>query len=317
MSRIWSWQPEDMRPDPSRVRGKIRLWRQEWAAAGVEVDRTAALTLPHLLKCLAQCDESTNIGKRDAFMLVLAYCNLHRRTELTDLLVKHVRILPTGLLVTTATSKTDRQAKGVTEFIADRDDIRLIARARAWFAVLKELGADGPDQPVFRALTVTGRLVPRAHATRRGKCMRDGAINERVQLLAGRAGIPYIAGKKARAQPAGRRQHRHDRHRCAPAGTQPARPLVAGGEHGRHRLRPAVPRPAGRPAVQGALGQLRRHHLTQRPPAAQLLSGRRATPDREWRAPRSHATSPPSARAHGLFPLRPCPRPPWSGQKPC
>ncbi|MFE9976194.1 hypothetical protein ACFYRD_37185 [Streptomyces hirsutus] len=27
MSRIWNWQPEDMRPDPSRVRGKIRLWR--------------------------------------------------------------------------------------------------------------------------------------------------------------------------------------------------------------------------------------------------------------------------------------------------
>ncbi|CAL9324767.1 hypothetical protein [Streptomyces sp. SudanB66_2053] len=162
MSRIWNWQPADMRPYPTRVRGKIRLWRQEWAAAGGEVDRAAALTLPYLLKCPEQCDESTNIGKRDAFMLTLAYCNLHRRTELTDLLVKHVRILPPGLLVTTATSKTDRQAKGATEFIADRDDIRLVDRAKAWFAVLKELGADGPAQPVSRALTVTGRLADRA-----------------------------------------------------------------------------------------------------------------------------------------------------------
>ncbi|WP_143626300.1 hypothetical protein [Streptomyces viridosporus] len=180
MSRLWNWQPEDMRPGPSRVRGKIRLWRQEWAAAGGEVDRTAALTIADLLKCLAQCDESTNIGKRDALILALAHCNLHRRAELTDLLVKHIKILPTGLLVTTATSKTDRQVKGVPEFIADRDDIRLVARARAWFAVLKELGADGPTQPVFRALTVTGRLANRAHATRRGECMKGGAINERV-----------------------------------------------------------------------------------------------------------------------------------------
>ncbi|MER5995932.1 hypothetical protein [Streptomyces viridosporus] len=129
-------------------------------------------------------------------MLVLAYGNLHRRAELTDLLVKHVRILPTGLLVTTATSKTYRQAKGATEFIADRDGIRLVARARAWFAVLKELGADAPAQPAFRSLTVTGRLANRAHATRRGERMKGSAVNEHVQLLAGRAGIPYIGGRR-------------------------------------------------------------------------------------------------------------------------
>ncbi|MEV5049429.1 tyrosine-type recombinase/integrase [Streptomyces griseoincarnatus] len=199
MSRIWNWQPADMRPDPTRVRGKIRRWRQEWAAAGGEVDRAAALTLPYLLKCLEQCDESTNIGKRDAFMLTLAYSNLHRRAELTDLLVKHMKILPTGLLVTTATSKTDRQAKGATEFIADRDDIRLVHRAKAWFAVLKEFDADAPAQPVFRALTVTGRLANRRLATRRGERMKGGAVNERVQLLASRAGIPYLGGKKVRA----------------------------------------------------------------------------------------------------------------------
>ncbi|MFD0229290.1 hypothetical protein ACWGPD_25185 [Streptomyces hirsutus] len=199
MSRIWNWQPEDMQPDPSRVRGKIRLWRQEWAAAGGEVERSAALTLPYLLKCLVQCDESTNIGRRDAFALALAYCNVHRRAELTDLLVKHVKILPTGLLVTTATSKTDKQAKGSTEFIADRDDIQLVARARAWYAVLKDLGADRPDQPVFRALTVTGRLANRTLATWRGDRMKGGAVNDRVQLLATKAGIPYIANKKVTA----------------------------------------------------------------------------------------------------------------------
>ncbi|MEU0683526.1 hypothetical protein [Streptomyces albogriseolus] len=188
-----------MRPDPTRVRGKIRLWRQEWAAAGGEVDRAAALTLPYLLKCLEQCDESMNIGKRNAFMLTLNYSNLHHRAELTDLLVKHVKILPTGLLVTTATSKTDRQAKGATEFIADRDDIRLVDRAKAWFAVLKELHADAPTQPVFRALTVTGRLANRKLATRRGERMKGGAVNDRVQLFASRAGIPICRRAEVRA----------------------------------------------------------------------------------------------------------------------
>ncbi|MEU2502376.1 MULTISPECIES: tyrosine-type recombinase/integrase [Streptomyces] len=188
-----------MRPNPTRIRGKIRLWRQEWAAAGGEVDREAALTLPCLLKCLKQCDESTNIGKRDAFMLTLNYSNLHPGAELTDLLAKHMKILPTGLLVTTATSKSDRQAKGATEFLADRDDIRLVDRAKAWVSVLKELGADAPAQPVFRALTVTGRLANRTRATRRGDRMKGGAVNDRVQLLAGRAGIPYVGGKKVRA----------------------------------------------------------------------------------------------------------------------
>ncbi|MFE4052993.1 hypothetical protein [Streptomyces sp. YIM B13518] len=65
--------------------------------------------------------------------------------------------------------------------------------------MLEELGADAPAQPVFRALTATGRLASRAHATRRGKRMKGGAIDESVRLLAGRAGHPSIAGRKVRA----------------------------------------------------------------------------------------------------------------------
>ncbi|MEU2502872.1 hypothetical protein [Streptomyces sp. NRRL S-1314] len=221
-----------MRPDPTRVRGKIRLWRQEWAAAGGEVDREAALTLPYLLKCLKQCDESTSIGKRDAFMLTLNYSNLYRRAELTNLLVKHVKILPTGLLVTTAASKMDRQAKGSTEFIADRDDIRLVDRAKAWVSVLKELDAGTLAQPVFRALTVTGRLANRKLATRRGERMKGGAVNDRVQLLASRARIPICRrAEGAGAQSEGRPEHRHDWRQGAVAGAQPARPLGGRVEH--------------------------------------------------------------------------------------
>ncbi|WP_167455558.1 tyrosine-type recombinase/integrase [Streptomyces tirandamycinicus] len=199
MSRIWNWQPEDWRPDPSRVRGKLRLWRKDWKAAGGEVQRSAALTIPYLMRCLQQCDETTSIGIRDAFMLALAYGNLHRRIELADLLVQNVRITASGLIVTTATSKTDKQSKGATEFIQDREDLRLVSRARAWLSVLRELGADGPTQPLFRALTVKGNLANRTLATKRGDRMKGGALNERIQHLADLAGIPYIANKKVTA----------------------------------------------------------------------------------------------------------------------
>ncbi|MEU7228890.1 hypothetical protein [Streptomyces chrestomyceticus] len=199
MSRIYQWQPEKMRPDPTRVRGKIRMWRKEWAAAGGEVRRSAALTIPYLMKCLEQCDESTNIGIRDAFSLALAYHNLHRRSELTDFLETHIKIMNSGLLVTTATSKTDKNSKGSTEFLKDRPDTQLVRRARAWFAVREKIGAGGPRRPVFVALTVKGNLAPRKLATKRGEHLKPGAINDRVQVLADRAGVPYIAGKKVTA----------------------------------------------------------------------------------------------------------------------
>ncbi|MFE6782117.1 hypothetical protein ACFVFF_07635 [Streptomyces sp. NPDC057680] len=161
MSRIYNWQPEGMRPDPTEVRARIRLWRKKWKDQGGEVRRSAALTIPYLLQCLEKCDETTHIGIRDAFALTLAYHNLHRRVELTDLLVKRVRVMSSGLVVVTASSKTDQEGKGASEFLKDRADTQLVARATAWFEVLAKLGADGPDQPVFRALTPLGNLAPR------------------------------------------------------------------------------------------------------------------------------------------------------------
>ncbi|MCZ9338023.1 hypothetical protein NGM37_09565, partial [Streptomyces sp. TRM76130] len=67
--------------------------------------------------------KSTNIGKRDAFLVVLAYANLHRESELADQLNKRLRIYDTGIHVTTATSKTDQAGKGSGRFINDRADL--------------------------------------------------------------------------------------------------------------------------------------------------------------------------------------------------
>ncbi|MFB6505650.1 hypothetical protein ACFC07_21835 [Streptomyces sp. NPDC056099] len=196
MSRIWNWQPMDLRPDPSRFKGRLRAWKKEWVKAGGEVERAAAATIEYTVRILDSIDESTNIGKRDAFLVVLAYANLHRESELADQLNKRLRIYDTGIHVTTAVSKTDQAGKGSGRYINDRADLQLVHRARAWFAVLRELGADGPDQPTFRALTVKGGLRSYPANRKRGTRMRPGSLNERLQLLAEQAGVPYIDGKK-------------------------------------------------------------------------------------------------------------------------
>ncbi|QHA02170.1 tyrosine-type recombinase/integrase [Streptomyces broussonetiae] len=196
MSRIWNWQPVDLRPDPSHFKARLRAWRREWVAAGGEVRRAPAVTIGYNLRIINAIDETTNIGKRDAFLAALAYANLHREMELADQLVKRVRVHPTGLFVTTAMSKTDQTGKGAGRFIKDREDLQLVRRAQAWLDVLRELGANGPDDPLFRALTKKGQLVKYPEDRKRGKKMRPGSLNERLQVLADRAGVPYIDGKK-------------------------------------------------------------------------------------------------------------------------
>ncbi|MEU1826651.1 hypothetical protein ABZ502_30000 [Streptomyces abikoensis] len=196
MSRIKNWQPVDYRPDDTRIKGRIRAWRKAWVAAGGTVDRSAAVTLEYNLRIIDAIDESTNIGKRDAFLAALAYSNLHREMELADQRNKRVRIYDTGLHVTTAVSKTDQAGQGSSRFIKDRPDLQLVRRARAWRAVLEGFGAAGPDDPLFRALTRGGNLVKYPADRTRGTRMRPGSLNERLQYLAEQAGVPYIDGKK-------------------------------------------------------------------------------------------------------------------------
>lgn len=196
MSRIWNDQPMDYRPDPSRFKGRLRAWKREWVKAGGEVDRAAAVTIEYNVRIISHIDESTNIGKRDAFLAALAYANLHREMELADQLRKWVKVYDTGLWVNTAASKTDQTGKGAGRFIEDRSDLQLVRRARAWLAVLHELGADGPNDPLFRALTVKGQLRKYPADRKRGTRMRPGSLNERLQFLAEQAGVPYIDGKK-------------------------------------------------------------------------------------------------------------------------
>lgn len=116
--------------------------------------------------------------------------------ELADLLLSRLKIHDTCLYVVTATSKTDQAGKGSGRFIQDRADLQLVLRGRAWLAVLRDLGAASPTDPVFRALTSKGQLRKYPEGRERSDRMAEGSSNERLQLLAERAGVPYIDDKK-------------------------------------------------------------------------------------------------------------------------
>ncbi|MER6432119.1 hypothetical protein ABT272_31010 [Streptomyces sp900105245] len=76
-------------------------------------------------------------------------------------------------------------------------------RARAWLDVLRELGAGGRDDPLFRALTKRGKLRKYPKDRKRGQRMRPGCLNERLLVLAERAGVPTSTARRSPLTPGG------------------------------------------------------------------------------------------------------------------
>lgn len=93
------------------------------------------------------------------------------------------------------------------DVVRDRDDLRIIARVRAWLADLREptehhqnmpggKPAYQQNKPLFRALTTTGNLKRRANATVRRLFLTGRAVNEMVKARAKAAGVSIINGLK-------------------------------------------------------------------------------------------------------------------------
>ncbi|MFV5997640.1 tyrosine-type recombinase/integrase [Streptomyces sp. NPDC056231] len=197
LSRIVTWYRAGERPDGSLVRQMIEDYRlEEYIPAGGERDQAAGLTLFYLVQVLDKIDESTRIGSRDAAMLAVAYGKLSRGIEVADLLVKNLRVADDGVWIYTAKSKTRRDGEGKWRFIRDRADLQIVRRVRAWLGNLRELNADNPVLPLFRALSTTGNLKGRGNATVRGLHLSGRAINEIVKKRAAAAGVTYINGLK-------------------------------------------------------------------------------------------------------------------------
>lgn len=187
MSLIMSAQPPGRRPDPTRFREHLATYRREQPRAQRR-KQSGPVRLPHLVAMLATCDERHPVGMRDAALLACGYGLLGRRIELADLEIQDVTVTDGEVAVFIPKSKTDQDAEGVVVRIADRADLRPVARMRAWLDMLRALGVR--RGPLFRALTVAGTLQSRVQATVRGEALTGAAVNEIVKRRAVMAAVP-------------------------------------------------------------------------------------------------------------------------------
>lgn len=125
---------------------------------------------------------------RDRAILGIGMAAALRRSEIVALEVDHVGIVPEGLRLTIARSKTDRAAQGAIIAIPEGSRIRPKALLLAWIAA-----AGHTDGPLFRRLSRTDALT--------SSPMSDRAVARLVQRYAAAAGYDptHYAGHSLRA----------------------------------------------------------------------------------------------------------------------
>lgn len=125
---------------------------------------------------------------RDRAILAIGMAAALRRSEIVALQVEHIGIVPEGLRLTIARSKTDRGAQGAVIAIPEGSRIRPKALLLAWMAA-----AGHQEGPLFRRLSRGNALTPAA--------MSDRAIARLVQQHAAAAGYDptQFAGHSLRA----------------------------------------------------------------------------------------------------------------------
>jgi integrase len=125
---------------------------------------------------------------RDRAILAVGMAAALRRSEIVALDVTHVSIVPEGLRLTIARSKTDQGGQGAVIAIPEGSRIRPKALLLAWIAA-----AGHREGPLFRRLSRSDALTPGA--------MSDRAIARLVQQHAAAAGYDptQFAGHSLRA----------------------------------------------------------------------------------------------------------------------
>ena len=125
---------------------------------------------------------------RDRAILAIGMAAALRRSEIVALSVEHVGIVPEGLRLTIAHSKTDQARHGAVIAIPEGSRIRPKALLLAWMAA-----AGHSDGPLFRRLSRSSVLTPAA--------MSDRSIARLVQNYAAAAGYnpQQFAGHSLRA----------------------------------------------------------------------------------------------------------------------
>lgn len=168
-------------PETDQARAVLRVHKRERAERGQRKRKAPAVVLDVLRAMVDALDTDTLSGVRDRALVVLGFAMMGRRSELAALRVSDLTFGEDGLTVLIRTSKTDQDAVGAEVKIpygsvADTCPVRTV---RAWLAVLAENGFS--DGPVFRRITRHGHLQDGG--------MSGAAINERVKVLAERAGV--------------------------------------------------------------------------------------------------------------------------------
>jgi site-specific recombinase XerD len=168
-------------PDTEQARAVLRLHKRERAERGQRTRKAPAVTLAPLRAMVDALDTTTITGLRDRALLVLGFAAMARRSELAALRIEDLMFTEDGLTVLVRASKTDQEAKGATVHLpygshASTCPVRTL---RSWLTVLAD--NDFTTGPVFRRITRHGHLQDGG--------MSGAAINERVKVLAERAGV--------------------------------------------------------------------------------------------------------------------------------
>ncbi len=168
-------------PETDHARAVLRVHKRERAERGQRKRKAPAVVLDVLRAMVDALDVDTITGVRDRALIVLGFAMMGRRSELAALRVSDLVFTEDGLTVLIRTSKTDQDAVGAEVKIpyGSHPSTCPVRTLRTWLAVLAENGFD--DGPVFRRITRHGHLQDGA--------MSGAAINERVKVLAERAGV--------------------------------------------------------------------------------------------------------------------------------
>ena len=141
-----------------------------------------------LRNMLAAIDGEGLRALRDRAILAIGMAAALRRSEIVALQVENVGVVPEGLRLTIAHSKTDQTRQGIVIAIPEGSRIRPKALLLAWMAVAGHI-----EGPLFRRLSRLDALTPAA--------MSDRAIARLVQHHAAAAGYDpkQFAGHSLRA----------------------------------------------------------------------------------------------------------------------
>ncbi|MGW1613054.1 tyrosine-type recombinase/integrase [Streptomyces sp. NPDC002285] len=168
-------------PETDQARAVLRVHKRERAERGQRKRKAPAVVLDVLRAMVDALDIETITGVRDRALIVLGFAMMGRRSELAALRASDLVFTDDGLTVLVRSSKTDQDAVGAEVKIpyGSHPSTCPVRTLRAWLAALSEHGFD--EGPVFRRITRHGHLQDGA--------MSGAAINERVKVLAERAGV--------------------------------------------------------------------------------------------------------------------------------